>query len=188
MYKKTAIMSTLIAALALSGFTSGVDSGIRVGDEVTSFNPHHVTGPNKGTDACPPCTYGHKPMVQAWVNGPDKDAITEIAKTLDAAMAANKSSQLKTFVIVLVDKAQVNETKKTLEDIAEKNALDKVGLAYLEKSDEAVTDYKVNVAPEVKSTIFVYKDLTVKSKFVNLKTDKEGLGELNAAIGKMLGA
>jgi hypothetical protein len=30
------------------------DSGLNVGELVTPFHPQHVTGPHKGTDACPP--------------------------------------------------------------------------------------------------------------------------------------
>jgi hypothetical protein len=42
------------AAFALPAFAFGPDSGLAVGDMVTPFNPQHVTGPHKGTNACPP--------------------------------------------------------------------------------------------------------------------------------------
>ncbi len=48
-------MNTLLGAAALvASFTVAPDSGLSVGEMVTPFHPWHVTGPNKGTDACPP--------------------------------------------------------------------------------------------------------------------------------------
>lgn len=175
-----------LAVLALAGFSKSVDSGLKVGETVFSFNPHHVTGPLKGTDSCPPCTYGNRPMVQAWVNGPDEGTITALAKTLDADMAAHADKQLKTFVIVLVNKDQVPATESLLTSIAKKTGCNQVALAYLSKDDEAVSDYEVNTAPEVKSTIFVYKNRTVDTKFVNLATDDKGLAKLDSAVVAMI--
>ncbi len=43
-----------LLGMALLAAAFGPNSGLEVGDGVTPFHPHHVTGPNKGTDACPP--------------------------------------------------------------------------------------------------------------------------------------
>ena len=176
-----------LAVLALAGFSKSLDSGLKVGETVFSFNPHHVTGPLKGTDSCPPCTYGNRPMVQAWVNGPDETTITSLAKSLDADMTAHADKQLKTFVIVLVNKDQIPSTESLLTSIAKKTGCNQVALAYLSKDDGAVSDYEVNTAPEVKSTIFVYKNRTVDTKFVNLATDEKGLAKQDSAVNSMIG-
>ena len=39
-------------AFLVSAF--GPNSGLSAGDTVVPFHPQHVTGPDKGTDACPP--------------------------------------------------------------------------------------------------------------------------------------
>lgn len=44
----------IAAAVVTATFSFKADSGLSVGDSVTPFHPQHVTGPNKGTDACPP--------------------------------------------------------------------------------------------------------------------------------------
>lgn len=47
----------MITALMIAAMASpmlNVDSGLDIGKGVTPFHPQHVTGPNKGTDACPP--------------------------------------------------------------------------------------------------------------------------------------
>jgi hypothetical protein len=40
----------------------------------------------------------------------------------------------------------------------------------------------MNLAPEVKNTVFVYRNKRVTAKFVNLKADEKGLAELTKAI------
>jgi hypothetical protein len=46
----------LLLALAVFALplASEPESGIDVGDMVPKFHPRHVSGPLKGTDACPP--------------------------------------------------------------------------------------------------------------------------------------
>ncbi len=47
-------MLTMLIAAAAFAPVSDIDSGLNVGQGVTPFHPQHVTGPHKGTDACPP--------------------------------------------------------------------------------------------------------------------------------------
>ncbi len=46
------LITLLGAVLAYSSYAP--ESGLSVGEYVSPFHPWHVTGPNKGTDACPP--------------------------------------------------------------------------------------------------------------------------------------
>jgi len=45
----TALLGTAVVALL-----GGPESGLAIGANVPAFHPQHVTGPHKGTDACPP--------------------------------------------------------------------------------------------------------------------------------------
>lgn len=47
-------MLKALIGMACVAAVLGPKSGLEVGDGVTPFHPHHVTGPHKGTDACPP--------------------------------------------------------------------------------------------------------------------------------------
>ncbi|MGV3618187.1 MAG: hypothetical protein ACO1SV_22905 [Fimbriimonas sp.] len=178
-------LSVALVASALSISAFAADSGLKVGETVSAFHPKHVAGPHKGTDACPPCTYGNLPMVQVWVNGDDMNNVLEISKSLEKAVDAKKRAQFKAFVIVLTDPAKAKETAKTLEAAASKSGFKSLAVAYLSKDDHAIKDYKVNTDSEVKNTVFVYKDRTVQTKFVNLKGDQKGLSALNTAIDKI---
>lgn len=181
--KKFLTTAVMASAFAVAAFAS--DSGLKVGEMVSAFHPSHVSGPHKGTDACPPCTYGNLPMVQVWVNGDDMANVINISKSLEKAVESKKGAQFKAFVIVLTDQAKVKETAKALEAAADKNGLNDMSIAYLVKGNEAVSEYKVNTAADVKNTVFVYRDRTVKTKFVNLKGDAAGLVSLNTAIDKI---
>lgn len=176
------LLSVALTASALTVAAFAADSGLKVGELMLSFHPKHVSGPDKDTDACPPCTYGNLPMVQVWVNGDDMGNVLEISKNLEKAMEAKKRAQLKAFVIVLTDKANIRQTAVALEAAASKAGFKDLAVTYLPKTDRAVKDYKVNTAPDVKNTVFLFKDRTVLTKFVNLKADEAGLASLNTAI------
>ncbi len=183
MSKKMLSIFAAVSALALPVLAISPESGLRVGETVTPFHPTHVTGPLKGTDKCPPCTYGARPQVQVWMNGHDTKNLVYITRLLDREMKANAKSELQAFVIVLTDTPE--ETAKLLTAVADRVGTKDVALAYLSKKDAAVSAYKVNVTPDVSNTVFVYRDKKVSQKFVNLKGDEEGLGLLAKAINKV---
>jgi|DewCreStandDraft_4_1066084.scaffolds.fasta_scaffold201573_2 hypothetical protein len=173
------IQAALFAALTLSGVSA--ESGLAIGEMVTPFHPAHITGPNKGTTACPPCTYGNRPQVQVWVNGDSLENIAKIAGVLDKTATSNK--EFKGFVIfVSGDKPA---TEKAIVQANEKLGYDAIAMAILAPGDSAVKNYKVNLDAEVKNTVFVYKDKKVTAKFVNLEANDKGLGQLKEAIAKI---
>lgn len=176
--KKAVVLLSMTAAMA--AFAVAPNSGLKVGEMVSAFHPQHVSGPHKGTDACPPCTYGNLPQVQVWVNGDDAANVTEIARVLNQNTIERKNAKLKTFVIFVTDNPKA--TQSMIVDVAKKTMFNDVAMAYLPKNDGAVKAYKVNLDGQVKNTVFVYKDRTVQSKFVNLKADKKGVAELQTAI------
>ncbi|MGI8923843.1 MAG: hypothetical protein ACR2HJ_07360 [Fimbriimonadales bacterium] len=57
-----------------------------------------MSGPDKGTKNCPPCTYGNRPAVQVWVNGDDMKIVNSIAKLLHESVEANKAAELKGYL------------------------------------------------------------------------------------------
>lgn len=183
MIKKLFGAATLVAALSISvmAFTGGADSGLKVGESVTAFHPHHIVGPHKGTDACPPCTYGVLPAVQVWINGDDLKNVEGITKLLNERVGNWDKSKFKAFVIVVSDPSKKAAAVKEIETIASRTN-SKIPIAWIEKNNDAIGAYKVNTNAAVKNTIIVYKDMKVQSKFVNLKADAKGLAELNTAI------
>lgn len=78
-----------------------------------------------------------------------------------------------------------DEGIEQVKQIAGKVNSKELAFTYISPKDSAIKAYKINTAPEVKNTIFVYKDMRVVAKFVNLKADTEGLAKLNRAIDQI---
>jgi hypothetical protein len=176
---KKLLFVTAIAAGALA-FAVNSSSGLNVGEMVTPFHPKHIAGPDKGTDTCPPCKYGARPAVQAWVHPSEKaDVVAALAKTLSANVAEHKAADFKSFMIMLT-MCQACESKAN--KFAESAKIDNIGIATLGVDDKALKAYKVNASADVKNTVIVYKDKKVAAKFVNLTDSKEDLAKLQAAI------
>ena len=57
---------------------SGISSGLDLGETVEPWRPIHVAGPDRGTTACPVCTYLDKPAVIVFTK--DGDNAVELAR------------------------------------------------------------------------------------------------------------
>lgn len=169
------------AGLGIAVFAlANANSGLAKGESVTPFHPNHVSGPLAKSTNCFPCTFGNRPQVQVWVNGDDMKNVHAIAKNLNAMMV--KNDEFKALVVVVVDESKSKSIASELEAASKEKGMDKIGLSYIRKNDEAVGAYKINLANDVKNTVFVYKNWKVQDKFVNLKGDEAGINSLNAAI------
>ncbi len=180
--KKLAILA-ISAAVVLPALALNANSGLKPGENVTPFHPSHVSGPLANTTNCFPCTFQNRPQVQVWVNGDDMANVLEIAKVLDSSMSTYKKSEFKGLVVVVADKAHQGKISEALKAAAKKPGLSQVGMAVIDKENEAVGNYKINLDSSVKNTVFVYKNWKVTNSFVNLKAAQTG--DLKAAIAKI---
>lgn len=182
-FMNKALVLTFAAAASVVGFAiNSVNSGLQPGERVTPFHPSHIVGPLAGTSNCFPCTFQNRPQVQVWVNGDDKANVVAFAKTLSKAMETHKDKEFKALVVFVAPKSKHAELSKTIKDGAKMMGATNVGMALIDPSNEAVENYKINLDKSVKNTVLVYKDWKVQKSFVNLKGDKAGIDELNAAI------
>jgi len=179
-----ALFGAAVLAGAAVAFGGGAKSGLAVGESVTPFHPTHVSGPDKGTDTCPPCKYGARPAVQAWFSHETEANIDAIAKEVSSQVKSS-SKDLKGFMIMVSNCNACIDSAKTCGTKAEKAGFNNIGFAYIDSKNEAVKNYKFNTSGEVKNTIIVYKDKKVAAKFVNFKPDAAGLKELRAAIASV---
>lgn len=177
----TSVAAAAVAAYALSPVTSG----LKPGERVTPFHPTHVVGPLANSTGCFPCTFQNRPQVQVWVNGEKHENISAFAQTLSRAMVDHKGSDFKALIVVVEKEAKHKELAKMIKSTSAKLGVNNVGVALIDPSDDAVSNYKINLSSEVKNTVFVYKDWKVAKSFVNLKADKAGLADLNSAISSV---
>lgn len=179
---KNSLLSGLsIAAFASVALAAPLSSGLNVGEYVSPFHPTHVSGPDKGTDTCPPCKYGNLPAVQAWFNQDSEENVMALARTVSSEVKES-SKDLKGFMIMVANCAACEAGAKTLGAKAETKGLKNVAVAYIGKGDESIKNYKINLDTKVKNTVIVYNKRQVVAKFVNLKGNEAGIGQLKAAL------
>ncbi|HWG43454.1 MAG TPA: hypothetical protein VN688_11765 [Gemmataceae bacterium] len=152
-------------------------SGLQRGEEVAAWNPIHVAGPDKGTRACPVCTYLEKPAVVVFTR--DGDNAAALAEQLEKLVAAHQGDNLKGFVIVL------DATPDKLAKMATERRITKIGLCYPDpqtRKKDLGELYKVH--PQALNTILVYKDYKVTANFVNL--DARRFNAVESAVKQIL--
>jgi protocatechuate 3,4-dioxygenase, beta subunit len=150
-------------------------SGLQKGDDIESWNPIHVAGPNKGTNACPICTYLARPAVVIFAA---KNAqLPQLASNLQNLIDQNQTRQLKGFLIAL------NSTPQQLQQLAEDQHIKSIGLCYPDPAtrEHDLQLYKIN--PQAANTIMIYKDYKIADNFVDLKP--EDFPQVTAAIAEL---
>jgi protocatechuate 3,4-dioxygenase beta subunit len=179
------ITTLILCALVLGGVCSdsrgqtprpGVSSGLELGDTVEPWRPIHVAGPDRGTTACPVCTYLGKPAVVVFTK--DGENAVELARRVEALVTAHRDKGLKGFVVVL------DSTPERLAKTASRAGVSRSALCYPDPSsrEEDLRAYKIN--PAATSTILVYKNYTVEARFVDLSA--KDFGRVEAATVKLV--
>lgn len=135
-------------------------SGLQKGDDIESWNPIHVAGPNKGTNACPVCTYLALPALVIFTkDGPNVPAL---ATQLQNLVNEQKGMKLKGFLVVL------DSTPDHLKQMSDDLNITQIGVCYPDPAtrDHDLQLYKIN--PAATNTIMVYKNYKVAANFVDL--------------------
>jgi hypothetical protein len=164
---------TLAVSLLLAAPPAGLKSGLQPGEEVAAWNPIHVAGPDKGTNACPVCTYLDKPVVLIFTK--DGANAAALAEQLEKLVAAHEAAGLKGFLIV------TDGTPGKLAKMAADRRIVKSGVCYPDpetKAHDLGELYKINPAAE--NTVLLYKDFRVRANLVNLDARQFHLAETAA--------
>lgn len=170
-----------VSALTAVVLAAPISSGLKPGEYVSPFHPQHLSGPDKGTDTCPPCKYGNLPAVQVWLNNQDPATALAITKSVNGAVKKSKTN-LKGFVLHVV-KDNASKTKaKSAAKSAEAAGLVNVAVATVEPSNEAIANYKINLKPEMKNTILVYKKRQIVASLVNITSSPADIARLEKAL------
>jgi protocatechuate 3,4-dioxygenase beta subunit len=173
----------VLSVIALAGCTgpaagpaqSSVTSGLQRGEDIHSWNPIHVAGPNKGTNACPVCTYEALPAVVIFTRqGPNAAALSTRLQNL---VVQQRQMKLKGFVIVL------DSTPDELKQLAGNLNITQIGLCYPDPQtrDRDLQLYKIN--PAATNTVMIYKNYKITANFVNL--DASDFAQVEVAISTL---
>ena len=119
-------------------------AGLEKDSMVPFYNPVHLTGPDKGTKTCPPCTYAAGSMIQIWINTDIEQNVAALAAKLEKFLAVN--DKVHGFVIV-TDESRKPEIVKWASEFK----LEKAALCYLPIGvrTKVSNDYKLEKATNV---------------------------------------
>ncbi|MBL7850612.1 MAG: hypothetical protein JNN04_06905 [Cyclobacteriaceae bacterium] len=156
-----------------------LNSGLPIGTECPAFDPHHVSGPDRNSRACPMCKYGSRQGVMIWVNHSDWDALEPIARRLESEIKTRGLRQFRAFIIYMnpagLPLAQLLEESRKKADAWK---LEKTALVCVPSptDPESAGLFQINPDPRVKNTVMVYSRRKVAHKVINLNAG--GLDDL----------
>lgn len=150
----------------------GSQSGLELGDNCPAFEPIHLSGADKGKDACPMCKYGYGQGVMVWFNHTSLNKLKNFTLQLEHEMRLKGEKQLRVFLIYMNPSYYENDSpsqavlRKKLIQWCEEQQLQKVAFLWTSSPvDENCKLYKIN--PKVSNTVFVYQKRKVLEKWIN---------------------
>ena len=165
----------------------GLKSGLAIGEDCPAFDPKHVTGPDKGTKACPMCKYGSQQGIMIWMNTDDWNNMALLTSSLEKEISKKGLKKLRVFLMYMNPEGRSKEEmEKMLTDFSAKNELKKVAITYIPSptDDETAGSYDINPDKQVKNTILVFKKRGVVDKKINFIATDASIRELLNSVEK----
>lgn len=158
----------------------GLRSGLELGDNCPAFEPIHLSGADKGKDACPMCKYGYGQGVMVWFNHTSLDTLKEFALALEKEMQLRGEKQLRVFLIYMNPMYKENDAqslavlRKKIIRWCNEQQLNKVAMLWTNSPvDENCKLYKIN--PAAVNTVMAYQKRKVIRKWVNMDYSGESV-------------
>jgi hypothetical protein len=175
----TSVAVLLAVSLAVADDAKKAKSGCPVGGQVSPFEVHDVTGPNKGKEVCYVCQNGARPVVLIFSRQVDK-GVASLVKAVDEAHKGKKNAGA---FLVLLEKDQRAGEEKLAKLQAETGA--SIPLTVNKAGEKSPEGYSVNA--DVKNTILVYKDRKVVNNFALDSITEKDVKEIVEAAKKNMG-
>lgn len=154
MFKIVVVLVTLpLLAIGVGDRSTAGDSpgsGLRPGEQVEPWNPLHVTGPDRGTNVCPLCTYLDKPVVVVFAK--DTANTAQLVARLEPLARKHRAAGLR--VVVAVVDIGLERAKALAADLK----LADVSLCYLTRKSGPKELKAYRIEPAAENTVMVYKD------------------------------
>lgn len=160
--------------------STGIKSGLELGDNCPAFEPIHLSGADKGKDACPMCKYGSGQGVMVWFNHTSLDTLKQFALQLEKEMEQRGEKKLRVFLVYMNPTYKINDAKSQavlrgkIIRWCEENNLNRVAMLWVNSPvDENCKLYHIN--PKVKNTVMLYKKRKVEAKWIDMDYSDESV-------------
>lgn len=151
----------------------GLQSGLERDDNCPAFEPVHLSGADKGRDACPMCKYGYGQGVMAWFNHTNLDTLKAFTLSFEKEMQQRGPKNFRAFLVYMNPTYKENDAKsqeilrKKIIRWCEEQQLNHVAMLWVNSPiDENCQLYHIN--PAATNTVMTYKQRKVVNKWVNL--------------------
>lgn len=152
---------------------TGLQSGLERDDNCPAFEPLHLSGVDKGRDACPMCKYGYGHGVMVWFNHTSLDVLKQFALSLEEEMAKTGAKKFRAFLIYMNPAYKENDAggmevlRKKIIRWCEEQQLKNVAMLWVNApTDENCRLYHIN--PKVTNTVMTYNKRKVVAKWINM--------------------
>lgn len=150
--------------------------GLAVGDEVTAFNPLHISGPDAGTKHCPVCTYLEQPAILIFAQ--NSANTVSLANRLEALAEKHQPSDLNVFLVL------TDGTAADIEQMARSNQLQHLSISLLDPATRTDDLRAWKIDSNRENTVVLYRDYIVLWKHVGLRSAE--FDELELAVQSQL--
>jgi protocatechuate 3,4-dioxygenase beta subunit len=165
----------------------GLQSGLERDDNCPAFEPIHLSGTDKGKDACPMCKYGYGQGVMVWFNHTSLDTLKDFALMLEKEMQKRGPKYFRAFLVYMNPTYKVNGTKsqevlrgKIIRWCDEQN-LKNVALLWINSPvDENSELYHIN--PKAYNTVMTYHKRKVVTKWVNMQYNADAVKKIQLSL------
>jgi protocatechuate 3,4-dioxygenase beta subunit len=159
---------------------SGINSGLKVGEDNPSFIPYHAWGPDKGTRTCPVCKYGRYQGILYFAGEKESRADIENWLRFLEDQSILRKQYLKAY-FVYGNENDFSKTKRQLEleRIGQDLNINKMALTFVPSFNDLESDvYLNNINPSVANTIVIYRNSNIIAKYINLKPTAGNFNEM----------
>ena len=164
-------------------------SGLSIGEDQPSFTPFHAFGPDKGTRACPVCTYGRYHGILYFVGPhPDWSQIKKWITYLEQQSRARNAYLKAYFVYGNASDYEKNSRQHELEQMGLALHVKHVALTFVpsfEDTASEVNQSKIN--PKVDNTFIIFKNRTIIDKYINLAPTTKNFNLLSTVLDQTKG-
>lgn len=156
------------------------NSGLQIGEEVSSFIPYHAWGPDKGTRACPVCKYGWFHGILYFVgNNPDWQDIKKWLSFLEQESLKRQQYLKVYFVYGNENNYNRDQRIKELEKIGKELNIKNTALTFLPSLQDKESEINLNVLnPQSGNSFLVYKRRKLIGKFENFNANNDNFKEI----------
>ncbi len=177
---------TLVALVLFAGVAIAADSpksGLTVGDGVAPFNVKDITGPSAGKSLCYRCQYGGNPVACVFTREITPEVASLIA-SIDETVGANKSKNMKGFVVLLTDDADAGA--KQLAEVAKAKGIKNVPLTVFD-GKTGPGAYKISKDAAVTVLLWNKSKVAANHGFAEAKLSDEAQKAVVADTNKLVG-